>query len=188
MAASTKDGSARRGSRWRLAIWGGSVLLLLLPLLGMQFSDEVDWDAADFIALGAMLAAACGSFELAAWKSDNRAYRTAVGVALVAGFALVWLNLAVGIIGTEDNPANLMFAGVLAVAIVGAMLARLRPDGMALAMLATALAQALVAVIVLLGESGKAFVLTSCFVVPWLLSAWFFRKAAQDEGPAGTAQ
>jgi hypothetical protein len=45
----------------------------------------------------------------------------------VAAFILIWMNLAVGIIGSEDNPANLMYGGVLAVAIVGAFMVRFRP-------------------------------------------------------------
>jgi hypothetical protein len=56
--------------------------------------------------------------------TDNRAYRAAVGVAIAAAFILVWMNLAVGIIGSEDNPANLMYGGVLAIGIIGAVIAR----------------------------------------------------------------
>jgi hypothetical protein len=93
-----------------------------------------------------MLAVACGTYELAARMTGNSAYRAAVGVAVAAAFILVWMNLAVGIIGTEDNPANLMYGGVLAVGIIGALIARFQPDGMARALFATALAQALVAV------------------------------------------
>jgi hypothetical protein len=51
------------------------------------------------------------------------------------------MNLAVGVIGTEDDPANLMYVGVLAVGIIGAIIARFRPHGMARTLFATALAQ-----------------------------------------------
>ena len=61
------------------------------------------------------VAAACGTCELAARMTGNSAYRAAVGVAVAAAFILVWMNLAVGIIGTEDNPAKLMYGGVLPV-------------------------------------------------------------------------
>jgi hypothetical protein len=50
------------------------------------------------------------------------------------------MNLAVGIIGSEDNPANLMYGGVLAVGIIGAIIARFEPHGMARALVATTLA------------------------------------------------
>jgi hypothetical protein len=106
------------------------------------------------------------------------------------------MNLAVGIIGTEDNPSNLMFGGVLAVGIVGAVIARLQPQGMARALVATALAQALVAVIALLagwgstgpGWPGDILVLTGFFAALWVGSALLFGKAAQEQVSAGAAR
>jgi hypothetical protein len=88
-------------------------------------------------------------------RTCNTAYRFAVGVALAAAFILVWLNLAVGVIGTEDDLATLMYVGVLAVGIIGAIIARFRPHGMARALFATALAQALVAVTALIFGLGS---------------------------------
>ena len=86
--------------------------------------------------------------------TSNTAYRSAVGVALAAAFILVWLSLGVGIIGADGDPANLMYFGVLAVGIIGAVIARFQPHGMARALVATALAQALVAVIALIARVG----------------------------------
>ena len=56
-----------------------------------------------------MLAVAAGPYELAARMTGNSAYRTG-GIAVAAAFILVWMNLAVGVIGTEDNPLNLLYA------------------------------------------------------------------------------
>jgi len=177
----------RSGSRWRIAVWGTAALILLLPLLAMQFTEEVAWDLADFAIFGAMLVGACGTYELAARVTRNHAYRAAVGVALATAFILVWMNLAVGIIGNEDNPANLMYGGVLAVGIIGAIIARFQPHGMARALVATALAQALVAVIALIAGLGYTLILTGFFVALWLTSARLFRKAAREQAPAGAA-
>ncbi len=124
--------------------------ILLLPLVAMQFTDEVVWDLADFIVAGALLVGTGLTFELAARMTGNTAYRAAVGLAVVAALILVWMNLAVGLIGSEDNPANLMYGGVLLVGIIGAIIARFRPHGLARALFATALAQALVPVIALI--------------------------------------
>jgi hypothetical protein len=187
MAGNTENGSGRRGSRWRIAVWGTAALILLLPLLAMQFTEEVAWDLADFAIFGAMLFVACGTYELAARMTGNNAYRAAVGVALVAAFILVWMNLAVGIIGNEDDPANLMYGGVLAVGIIGAIIARFQPHGMARALVGTALAQALVAVIALIAGLGNTLILTGFFVALWLTSARLFRKAAREQSPAGAA-
>ena len=170
-----------------MAVWCAAALVLMLPLFAMQVTDEVDWDVVDFALFGAMLAGACGTYELAARASGSNAYRAAVGVALAAAFILVRMNLTVGIIGDEDNPANLMYGGVLAVGIIGAVIARLRPHGMVRALVATALAQASVAVIALIGGWGYALTLTGFFVALWLTSAGLFRKAAREQTPAGGA-
>jgi hypothetical protein len=168
----------------RIAPWGVAAVILLLPLVAMQLTDEVDWDVADFVIIGALLFAACGAFELAARRTGDIAYRAGVGVAVVAAFLLIWVNLAVGIIGEENQPANLLYLGVIGVGLLGALAARFRPEGMARAFVATALAQALVLGAILIGGWGlKPAVLTAFFVMPWLASAWLFRKAAQ--GSAG---
>jgi hypothetical protein len=140
---------------FRIVIWGTAALLLLLPLVAMQFTDEVVWGLGDFVVFGAMLGGACGAYELAVRASGSRTYRAAVAVAAGAAFILVWINLAVGIIGSEDDPANLMFGGVLVVGIVGAILARFKPQGMAGALVATAAAQASVALIAVIAGLGR---------------------------------
>ena len=154
LAGKAENGGGRRGHFLRIAPWVIAALILLLPLGAMQFTDEVVWDETDFAVIGAMLFGACGAYELAARMTGNVAYRAAVGVAVVAAFILIWINLAVGIIGSEDNPANLMYGGVLAVGILGALMVypRSKPHGMARALAAMALpsAQALVGVISLL--------------------------------------
>jgi hypothetical protein len=185
MAGNTENGSGRRGNRWRLAVWGTAAFLLLLPMVAMQFSEEMAWGPGDFVLFGAMLFVACGTYELAVRMTGNNSYRAAVGVAVATAFILVWMNLAVGIIGSEENPANLMYGGVLAVGLLGAILARFKPQGMARALVGTALAQVVAAVIALSAGWGNALILTGLFVALWLTSARLFRKAAREQSPAG---
>jgi hypothetical protein len=193
MAGNAENYGGLGGSRWRIAAWSIAALILLLPLLAMQVTDQVDWDAADFAIFGAMLVGAGGAYELAARMAGNNAYRAAVGVAIAAAFILVWMNLAVGIIGNEDNAINLMYGGVLTVGIVGAIIARFQPHGMARALFATAIAQALVAAIALIASMQHASyssvseiaALNGFFVALFLGSAWLFRKAAREQTPAG---
>jgi ABC-type Na+ efflux pump permease subunit len=125
-------------------------------------------------------------------KTGNTAYRAAIGVALAAVFILVWLSLGVGIIGKDGDPANLMYGGVLAIGIVGAIIARFRPHGMARALVAMALAQALIAVIALIAGLGypwsgplEIVALNGFFVALFVGSALLFRKAAREQSPAG---
>lgn len=192
MTEDTKNGGGGRGNRWRIAAWGTAGLMLTMPLVAMQFSDEVNWDVTDFAIFGAMLAGTGFAFEFVTRKTGNTAYRFAVGIALAAAFLLVWINGAVGIIGNEDNDANLMYGGVLAVGIIGAIIAHFRPHGMARALFATALAQALVAVIALiagLGSKGPIWPgdilgLTAFFVALFVGSALLFRHAARKQPTA----
>ena len=174
----------------RLIVWAVVVaLILLIPLVAMQFTSEVNWTLSDFVFAGVLLFGTGLTYELVARKAGGIAYRAAVGVALAAAFLLVWINGAVGIIGNEDNPANLMYGGVLAVGIIGAMIARFQPQGMARALFATALAQMLVPVIALIvwrpslddapGIVG-VFMLNAFFVMLFVVSALFFRRAARE--------
>lgn len=98
MSGNEGFGMARRGNRWRIVGWGIAAILFLLPLVAMQFTDEVNWDLIDFIIFGAMLLAAGGALELASRMMSNKVYRAAVAVAVIAAFILIWVNGAVGII------------------------------------------------------------------------------------------
>lgn len=163
-----------------------TAFILLLPLLAMQFTDEVAWSLGDFAVAGVLLIGTGITYELITRKAGNIMYRFAVGVALAAAFILIWANLAVGLIGSEDEPANLMYIGVLAVGIIGTIIARLQPRGMERALFATALAQALVTVIALIagmyrypGSSVSEILnVNGVFIVLWVGSALLFRRAS----------
>ena len=176
---------ARNAYRSVAGVALATVFILLVPLL-----TAPAWNLFDFVFAGALIFGTGLTFVLVA-KAGNSAYRFAFGVALAAAFILVWLTGAVGIIGSEDNNANAMYFGVLAVGIVGAIVARFRPHGMARALFATALAQALVSVIALiitLGSPGSppgvlgVLILNGFFVGLFVGSAWLFREAARG-GP-----
>jgi hypothetical protein len=178
-------GSAPAGRRWSVLMWSAAALLLLTALVAMQVTDEVDWDGTDFLVMGTMLFSACGVVELALRARAGLAYRAGVVVAVGAAFLLVWINLAVGFLGNTNNPANLMFAGVLGIGLVGSLLARFRPRGMAWALAATALAQAAVGVIALAYGLERTWVVAAAsavFVAAWALSAGLFRVAANQVG------
>lgn len=180
MTKSTEYGIEARGNRLRILVWGGAAALLALPAIAMRLHAEgVDWSATDFIVFGAMLVVACGLYELATRMSGDLRYRAAAGIAVATGFLTVWANLAVGMIGDEGNPMNLVFAGVLGIAIVGAVFAKLRAPAMAKAMFAAAIAQATTAPLALAQGEGRAAFLIACFALPWLLSAWLFRASAR---------
>lgn len=164
--------------------------VLAVPLVAMQLTDEVVWTLSDFVIMGALVVGTGALFELALAKTESTAYRAAAGVALATAFLLVWVNLAVGVIGSSGHPANLMYLGVLAVGIGGAVGAGLEPRGMARALTATAAAQVAVGAVALIAALGSPWHVTgptAMFAGLWLGSAWLFRTAARTRATAGAA-
>lgn len=185
MAESMQIGGGKSANLMRILVWGTAACLWLLPLVAMQFSSEVDWGALDFIIIGVMLLAACATWELAVWLSDSPAYRAGFGMAVVAAFLLVWVNLAVGMIGDEGDPANLLFGGVLVVGIAGAAIGRFRPAGMMRTLAAMALTQVAIAGWALVaGWDDRGAILAGLFALLWLASAALFRVGADATLPA----
>jgi hypothetical protein len=171
----------------RLTVWAVVVaLLLMIPLVAMQFSVEVNWDLFDFVVMGGLLFGVGLAYELVARRSERTVYRVAFGVGLAAAFLLAWVNGAVGIIGNENQPANLMYGAVFAVGIIGSLMARFKPLGMARTLLAAALVQMSVPVLALIiwpqvscGAAGVfgVFVLNAFFATLFVISALLFRHA-----------
>jgi hypothetical protein len=180
-------------SMLRIALVTGCILLV--PLLGNLFMGW-NWPPIAFAIWGAVLFGTGLTYELVASKGGTTAYRVAVGVACATGFILFWMNAAVGIIG--DGPVNLLYLGVFAVGLAGALIARFQPRGMALALVATAVAQMLVPVIALvIWKAGwqdllidpnsphppfdpgiaPVFGLNAVFATLWVVSALLFRSA-----------
>jgi hypothetical protein len=77
-----------------------TALILLVPLVAMQLSDEVAWDLTDFIIIGCLLIGTGLIYELIAKKVSSVKYRAAIALALLAALLLVWAELAVGVFGT----------------------------------------------------------------------------------------
>lgn len=164
-------------NRRRLPVRGGAAALLLLPAVAMQFTREVQWTASDFMAMGALLATVCGLHELGARLSRDTFFRAGVGVAAFATFLQLWLDLAVGIHGPDDGPIGITL-GVLAVALAGAILARLRADRLVYAMGATAIAQLVAGVYGLCIGVWQALALGVALAGLWLAAAMLFHRAA----------
>ncbi len=185
MAGNAEKGGRRRWSRWRIAGWAAGAFMLLLALVAKQFIGEVSW-VDNLAQTGALLIGVGIAVELASRKTGEAAYRAAVGLALGSVLLLGWVNAAVGIIGSEDNEANLMYGGVLVVGAIGAIIARFKPEGMARVLFAMALAQTLVAVIALVGRLGSPYsgpleivTINGFFVALFVGSAVLFSKAAR---------
>jgi hypothetical protein len=75
-------------------------LLLLIPLIAMLFTDEVNWTLSDFVVAGILLLGTGLMCEFVMRKVNKSGYRIAMILAILIVFALIWLELAVGIFGT----------------------------------------------------------------------------------------
>jgi len=170
---------------WRFAGWSIAALLLLLPLVAMQFTREVNWTPFDFAFAAVMIGGVGIAFELTVRATRNNAYRGGVAIALAAAFLLIWINGAVGIIGDEDNPLNLLYIGVIAIAFGGMAWTRFRARGASRAMTMAAIANVAVGLVaVVAGRSEPPgivglIVLNGFFVLLFLGAARLFGVAAE---------
>lgn len=77
-----------------------AVLLLLIPFIAMQFTDEVKWALPDFVVAGVLLLGTGLLCELVLKKVKKIGYRLLICGALLLVLFLIWVELAVGIFGT----------------------------------------------------------------------------------------
>ncbi len=117
--------------------------------------------------------------------SSTRAYRLGIVLAVITAFLLFWLSLGVGIIGTDGDPANLMYALVLAISVAGTYIARFQADGMKRVLIAMAAAQALITAIAVITGMGQPWsgpleliALNGFFIGAFLAAAWLFHQAS----------
>lgn len=75
----------------------GTVLILLVPLVAMQFSEEAQWELPDFVIISALLFSAGLAYELIVARLRNSNQRLIVGVAILLAVLYAWAELAVGI-------------------------------------------------------------------------------------------
>ena len=165
--------------------------MVLLLLLASHLVDGWNWGWGAFVVVGILIFGIGFIYQLVTRNRDTIAYRAAVGIAFAAAFILAWGSL---VQMADVTPAARMYFVVPIVGGIGAVLARLRPNGMAIALFVTALVQASVLSIVIIilfrrnsevafwtppelrGVGGNAFL-----VVMFAGSALLFRKAGREE-------
>ena len=175
--------------------WGRWVLVtaavLALPALAMALdlsildpgsgTDGVNWGPMDFAVMGVLVLGAGLLYEYASTRAGGIAQKAAVAIAVLASLGLVVVNLAVGFMDVEN--ANLMYALVLFVALVGAAIGRFEPRHAANAMFATAAVHTSVGVIGLVPNLGPTLAADAFWVAGWVASALLFRQAGLEESP-----
>ena len=120
----------------------GALAMLMVPLVASQLVEGWNWPPGTFVFAYLLFFGTGLAYALIARKMGAWAYKAGVGLALVVGFVTGWTNMVH--MSESENPANVVYFGVLVVGGVGAWLARLEARGMALAMFAMAAALAVV--------------------------------------------
>ena len=170
--------SDRSTRNLRIAGWSLAAALLAAPAIAMQFPDSgVNWTAGDFIFAGIVFAIIGGLFELAARASRNVSYRAAVVVAVACGFLQLWITLAVGIIGSENNPANWTYIAMVLAALSVAAVAIGNARALARSMAVMAVLQLFFFALHMIDGHMTAFI-DLFFTALWVMSSRLFARAA----------
>lgn len=166
--------------------WGGAAALVLLPLLALKVADANAWEVGDLMFAAVIIGGVGLAFELAVRTSPGWTYRAGAALAVVAVFLLTWGNLAVGFVGSEDNPINIIYFAMPAIAVAGALFSGFRANGMAVTMAAAAVAQVAAGLIALVNDSFTG-PLTVFFTGLWLASACLFRRSGLETATGSPA-
>ena len=177
------ESTDRLWNAWRIARWTAVLVLLLLPAVMMQVSDEWNWGIGDFLFAGTMIGGVTLLYELAERASGSRAYRAGAGLALVTCLMNVWTTIV------RDNGDGMIFFELVMAAVVGSFAAWFRPAGMSRTMIGVAVMQVLVGIAIATAPSAESFpggapralLFNGFFALLWLTSAAFFRAAARSD-------
>jgi len=180
---STATGATHwRNSPWRYLMWLAAAALIAVAGMATEALRQGEYA---LVVTAALFALGCTVVELGARKSARWTYAAGAAIAALTGLGQVWMNLAVGLVGSEDNPVNLVFFAVVAVAMLGALLVRGKAAGMVWVMGLAAAIQVLAGAIGMTAgdavhapPSGMLF-LTTFFAGLWLNAAALFRAAAR---------
>lgn len=166
-----------------------TLLILSIPLIAMQFTQEVKWTLSDFIIMGILIFSTGFAYVLLSRYAPGFIHRAAIGLAIGTTFLLIWVNLAVGLIGSGPHASNFMYIGVLAVVIAGAFFSMFAAKGMEWTMFGAALSLILIAAIALLAKMqtytgssvGEIIGVNAFFAFLYCISGLLFRYVARQQ-------
>ncbi|MDZ7756329.1 hypothetical protein [Rhodohalobacter sp.] len=177
-----------------------TVILLLIPLIAMLFSEDVVWTISDFIFAGALIFGTGLTYILVTRQSTNITYCVAVGFALFSGLFLIWSYLAVRNhwLAKENNEFNALYFLVIAVGVIGAFVSRFRSIGLGYTMFVMAATQSIIAITALITGMAdlphssvyEIVAVNGFFITLFLVAAMLFQYSRQDFSgkPSTTSQ
>ncbi len=166
------------------------ICALLIPFIAMRFTDEINWDLTDFLIMGIVLSGIGIAYEFFAKKSKKTTYRIAFIIGLLGAFLLFWVNGAVGIIGSENQDANLLYGAVFLVGLIGALISRFKAKGMSTTLLVASVVQMMVPITAIIiwppseiswsPSVPGVFLLSGFFAFLFYLSSMLFKRSANN--------
>ena len=75
-------------------------LLLLIPMIAIQLTDEVNWSFFDFLIMGIILSITGIALGIIIKKIKYHKYRNIFIAIIIMIFVLIWAELGVGLFGT----------------------------------------------------------------------------------------
>lgn len=159
--------------------------LLLIPLTGQLTVDGWNWTWSDFVMAWVVFTITTAFYRfLATRPMANLAYKAGAALAVITGFLITWITLAVQIIG-DDNPGNGLYLLTILGGFIGVGFSRFQPAGLArVAFAMAAVLLAIPAVSVLLWPADfnpgypKVQMLSAGFAAMFAASGLLFRRAA----------
>lgn len=161
--------------------------LLLIPLVGNLTVEGWNWTWSDFVMAWVVFAITTAFLRfLVTRPAANFAYKAGAALAVLTGFLITWITMAVQIIG-DDNPGNLLYLLTILGGFIGVGLARFQPAGLArvaFAMAAALLVIPAVSVALWPGDFNPGYprtqILSACFAAMFTASGLLFRHAARQ--------
>ena len=189
-------GKRQRRSLWKSPAWVSGVIVSGLWLASLVV-EGWHWPPGAFVVVGVLIFTMGFIYEWITRRRDSLAYRAAVGIAFASGFVLVWSSF---VHMADVTPYAALYFGVPVVGMVGAAVARLRPDGMSRALFVTASAQVLVSLLVLMIRRNgnpqistwappewRSVVGNAVMTLLFIGSGLLFRRAGRAESPMQSA-
>jgi len=170
-----------------LAVAAVTLGLLVIPFTASFITSEMQWTLSDYILAWVMFFVAGLSYALVSRLSSDYRYRAAVGLAAFTGLFMVWSNLAVGIVGNEDNPFNLVYFILIMIGLVAAFWVRFDARGLSRVALGMCFLLAAIAVYAVFSgmqdipESSTSQIIGvhMFFITPLLISAILFHQHSE---------
>lgn len=175
-------------TRHLLYIAIATISLLLIPLIAMQFSAEVNWTPFDFLFAGILIFGTGLTFKILTRNASSNLYKIASASALGSGLFLIWANGAVGIIGSENNDFNTLYFLVIFVGIIGLFASRMNARRLSHTLFAMAGTQLILTVVALFSgmaqlpySSVSEIIAVNGFFITWFVVSAILYKYADEQ-------